>query len=218
MELQVDGRKVYAATGGRPFDPAKPVVIFIHGAGQDHTNWQLPARWFAWHGHSVLGVDLPGPWPLGRPAPGNHPRHGAMDRPPDGCRQRQASRARRALHGRLDRSGGRSRISRSHLAHRPARHCACDTGQRRPAQCRARCARDRAPDDHRLGAGPTRQDRRQPGTRPLDVRRLDGTARTQPARHAPRRLRCLQPLEIRTGRPPSAYAAQRWSCSAPTTR
>jgi pimeloyl-ACP methyl ester carboxylesterase len=60
MELKVDGRSVYAATGGRPFDPAKPAVLFVHGAGMDHTVWQLPARWFAWHGHAVLAVDLPG--------------------------------------------------------------------------------------------------------------------------------------------------------------
>src|SRR5712672_1287214 len=60
MELTVDGRKVHAATGGRAFDPAKPVVVFLHGAGCDHTVWQLPARWFAWHGHSVLAADLPG--------------------------------------------------------------------------------------------------------------------------------------------------------------
>src|SRR5262245_54098010 len=60
MELKVDGRRVYAATGGRPFDPAKPTAMFVHGAGMDHTVWQLPARWFAWHGHSVLAVDLPG--------------------------------------------------------------------------------------------------------------------------------------------------------------
>ena len=60
MELQVDGHKVYAATGGRAFDASKPAIIFIHGAGQDHSNWQLPARWFAWHGHSALAVDLPG--------------------------------------------------------------------------------------------------------------------------------------------------------------
>jgi pimeloyl-ACP methyl ester carboxylesterase len=59
VELKVDGRKVYAATGGRAFDPAKPAVLFVHGAGIDHTVWQLPARWFAWHGHSVLAVDLP---------------------------------------------------------------------------------------------------------------------------------------------------------------
>jgi pimeloyl-ACP methyl ester carboxylesterase len=60
MELEVDGRKVYAATGGRPFDAAKPVIVFLHGAGCDHTVWQLPARWFAWHGYSVLAPDLPG--------------------------------------------------------------------------------------------------------------------------------------------------------------
>jgi pimeloyl-ACP methyl ester carboxylesterase len=59
MELTVDGKRVYAATGGRTFDAGKPTVIFVHGAGQNHTNWQLPARWFAWHGHSVLAVDLP---------------------------------------------------------------------------------------------------------------------------------------------------------------
>src|SRR5262245_65945027 len=60
MQLTVDGRRVYAATGGRPFDPARPVTVFLHGAGCDHTVWQLPARWFAWHGYSVLAVDLPG--------------------------------------------------------------------------------------------------------------------------------------------------------------
>jgi pimeloyl-ACP methyl ester carboxylesterase len=60
MELTVDGRKVYAATGGRPFDRANPTTVFLHGAGCDHTVWHLPARWFAWHGSSVLAVDLPG--------------------------------------------------------------------------------------------------------------------------------------------------------------
>jgi pimeloyl-ACP methyl ester carboxylesterase len=68
MELTVDGRKVYAATGGKPFDAAKPAVIFVHGAGQDHTNWQLPARWFAWNGYAALAPDLPG--------------HGRSDGPP----------------------------------------------------------------------------------------------------------------------------------------
>jgi pimeloyl-ACP methyl ester carboxylesterase len=45
---------------GREFDAAKPAVVFLHGAGCDHTVWQLPARWFAWHGHAALAVDLPG--------------------------------------------------------------------------------------------------------------------------------------------------------------
>jgi len=60
MELKLDGRTIYAATGGRAFDPARPAVLLVHGAGMDHTVWQLPARWLAWHGHSVLAVDLPG--------------------------------------------------------------------------------------------------------------------------------------------------------------
>lgn len=60
MELSVEGQKVFAATGGRPFDPSKPAVVFVHGAGMDHTVWPLQARWFAHHGRSVLAVDLPG--------------------------------------------------------------------------------------------------------------------------------------------------------------
>ena len=60
MDISVDGHKVYAATGGRAFDKTKPTLVFIHGAGLDHTNWQLPARWFAWHGFNVLAPDLPG--------------------------------------------------------------------------------------------------------------------------------------------------------------
>lgn len=59
MDLWVQGRRVFAATGGRPFDPAKPAVVLIHGAGLDHTCWQLQTRWLAWHGWSALAVDLP---------------------------------------------------------------------------------------------------------------------------------------------------------------
>ncbi len=60
MELVVDGRTAYAHTGGRPFDPAIPAVVLIHGAGMDHTVWSLQTRYFAHHGRSVLAVDLPG--------------------------------------------------------------------------------------------------------------------------------------------------------------
>ena len=58
--MTVDGNRVFAATGGRPFDPAQPTVLFIHGAGMDHTVWALQTRYFAHHGRSVLAVDLPG--------------------------------------------------------------------------------------------------------------------------------------------------------------
>ena len=59
MKLTVDGRAVSATTGGTDFDPAKPAVIFLHGAGFDRTAWRLQTRWFAHHGRSVLAVDFP---------------------------------------------------------------------------------------------------------------------------------------------------------------
>lgn len=60
MELTVDGHKVFAATGGKDFDPRLPALVFIHGAGGDRTGWRLQTRYFAHHGRSVLAIDLPG--------------------------------------------------------------------------------------------------------------------------------------------------------------
>lgn len=60
MKLVVDGREAYAYTGGKPFDPALPCIVFVHGAVNDHSVWTLLARWFAHHGHAVLAPDLPG--------------------------------------------------------------------------------------------------------------------------------------------------------------
>ncbi len=60
MELTVNGHRAYAATGGRPHDPQLETVVFVHGAGGDHTVWVLPSRYFARHGRNVLAVDLPG--------------------------------------------------------------------------------------------------------------------------------------------------------------
>lgn len=60
MELTVQGHKVFAATGGRPFTADGPVVVFLHGAAMDHTCWSSQTRYFAHHGHGVLAPDLPG--------------------------------------------------------------------------------------------------------------------------------------------------------------
>jgi len=60
MEIKVDGKRVFAATGGKAFDAALPCIVFIHGAGMDHTVWALQTRYFAWHGYSVLAIDMPG--------------------------------------------------------------------------------------------------------------------------------------------------------------
>jgi pimeloyl-ACP methyl ester carboxylesterase len=64
MELQVatptGTHTAYAYTGGKPFDPTLPCIVFIHGALHDHSAWTLLSRWFAHRGHAVLAVDLPG--------------------------------------------------------------------------------------------------------------------------------------------------------------
>jgi pimeloyl-ACP methyl ester carboxylesterase len=59
MELRVDGKAVFLATGGRKFMNHEPAVVMIHGAGMDHVVWALPARSLAHRGRSVLAPDLP---------------------------------------------------------------------------------------------------------------------------------------------------------------
>jgi pimeloyl-ACP methyl ester carboxylesterase len=60
MKIIVNGAEIFAATGGKDFDASKPAVIFIHGAGFDHSTWALYTRWHAHNGYSVLAPDLPG--------------------------------------------------------------------------------------------------------------------------------------------------------------
>jgi pimeloyl-ACP methyl ester carboxylesterase len=59
MDLTVQGRKAFAYTGGKAFDPRLPCVVFVHGAELDHSVWVLQSRYLAHHGHGVLAVDLP---------------------------------------------------------------------------------------------------------------------------------------------------------------
>ncbi|MBI2771538.1 MAG: alpha/beta hydrolase [Burkholderiales bacterium] len=60
MILQVNGAPTFCYTGGKPFDAAKPTVVFIHGVLNDHSVWILQTRYFAHHGWNVLAPDLPG--------------------------------------------------------------------------------------------------------------------------------------------------------------
>lgn len=60
MYFDVKGKQVFATTGGKPFDNSKPVVIFLHGSGLDHTFWGLHTRFFAFRNYAVLAPDLPG--------------------------------------------------------------------------------------------------------------------------------------------------------------
>lgn len=69
MHLDVQGRRTYCYTGGKPFDASKPTVVFIHGALNDHSVWILQTRYLAHHGFNVLAVDLPGHCRSAGPAP-----------------------------------------------------------------------------------------------------------------------------------------------------
>ena len=69
MELSVRGHQAFCYTGGKPFDAAKPTVVFIHGVLNDHSVWILQTRYFAHHGWNVLALDLPGHCRSGGEAP-----------------------------------------------------------------------------------------------------------------------------------------------------
>lgn len=58
--IQVDGRTVYVGNGSGHPRPDAESVVFVHGAGMDHTVWALPSRYFARQGLRVAAVDLPG--------------------------------------------------------------------------------------------------------------------------------------------------------------
>ncbi len=60
MDIQVNGHQTYAYTGGKPFNPALPTVVLIHGVLCDHSVWALQSRYLANHGWNVLAIDLPG--------------------------------------------------------------------------------------------------------------------------------------------------------------
>lgn len=69
MILTVHGHPTYCYTGGKPFDAARPTVVFIHGVLNDHSVWILQSRYLANHGFNVLAVDLPGHCRSGGEAP-----------------------------------------------------------------------------------------------------------------------------------------------------
>ncbi|MEM6902621.1 MAG: alpha/beta hydrolase [Pseudomonadota bacterium] len=60
MLFEVNGAQAFAATGGRDLVKGQPAIVFIHGAGMDHSVWALQTRYFAHRGRNVLALDLPG--------------------------------------------------------------------------------------------------------------------------------------------------------------
>ena len=59
MQLTIDGKTVFAYTAAHELDPAMRTIVFVHGAGLDHSWWGLQSRYFGYHGFNVLAVDLP---------------------------------------------------------------------------------------------------------------------------------------------------------------
>jgi pimeloyl-ACP methyl ester carboxylesterase len=64
MKFLVQQQPAYVATGDTGFDPAKPTVVLIHGAANDHSVWASLLEQSAEKRHfsstNLLTVDLPG--------------------------------------------------------------------------------------------------------------------------------------------------------------
>jgi len=60
VNFKVEGKPVFAYTAARELDPEKPALVFLHGAGLDHSWFGLQSRYFGYHGWNVLALDLPG--------------------------------------------------------------------------------------------------------------------------------------------------------------
>ena len=60
MFTTVNNQKTFFSTGNGKHQPDQPNLIFLHGAGLDHTAFVMPARYFARHNYNVYAFDLPG--------------------------------------------------------------------------------------------------------------------------------------------------------------
>ncbi len=60
MDIGICGLTTRLYTGGREIDRERPTVLLIHGAGHDHSVWNMQCRFLAHRGYSVVAPDLPG--------------------------------------------------------------------------------------------------------------------------------------------------------------
>jgi len=59
MQLQFKDSTAFAYTAAHDIDLSRRTIVFVHGAGLDHSWWGLQSRYFGYHGFNVLAVDLP---------------------------------------------------------------------------------------------------------------------------------------------------------------
>ena len=60
MKITSAGQEVFVYTGGEEHLPGRESIVFIHGAGMNHTVWTLMARYWAKAGFNVAALDLRG--------------------------------------------------------------------------------------------------------------------------------------------------------------
>lgn len=58
--MDLNGRAVSYNHGGVPWEAGRPSVVFLHGAGMEHSLWQQQSRALAHQGYNVAALDLPG--------------------------------------------------------------------------------------------------------------------------------------------------------------
>ena len=59
MRIQVNQQDVFVGTGSGEHTRKARTVVFLHGAGMDHSVWLMPARYFARQGFNVVAPDFP---------------------------------------------------------------------------------------------------------------------------------------------------------------
>jgi len=60
MTLLVQENPVHYSTGDKEFNVELPTLVFIHGAQNDHSVWNLQSQELADQGYNVVALDLPG--------------------------------------------------------------------------------------------------------------------------------------------------------------
>lgn len=60
MYVEVNSNKTFYSNGNGSLDSSQASVVFIHGAGMDHSVWVMPSRYFGRHKYNVYALDLPG--------------------------------------------------------------------------------------------------------------------------------------------------------------
>jgi len=60
MFTTINNEKTFFSNGNGSIQPDQANVVFLHGAGMDHTVYVMPARYFARHKYNVYAFDFPG--------------------------------------------------------------------------------------------------------------------------------------------------------------